>query len=742
MFMSNDGPTTIKSGAVRFMLELFGAITVICTALAAARDFLGGDTRGWHWFVVGIVAVVLSLAFYVLLSKTPAKSSIITSGTVTHIAKLPKFPPVERVIATGFIACAIALGAWVTVQALRNRDPVDRVVILITRFDGPDNDFGITAEIVDQLRGATRKYRDVRIVTSTNTITSLDGPRLARWMGEKLNASVVIWGWYRKPAETVKLVVKFEILRKPESLKLVHENVTYTVPVAQLNSFTLHTELAAEMTSFALFTAGLSRYEAENYRGAIACFTDAFRFRTNGTATIDPGDMYFFRGTSYGQIGEHGSAIADLILAAQLSTNSAQAYCNMGVSYVAKGDLTNALKSFDAALALENETLFHRNRGVVNQMLARADDALGDYSRAILVGTEDWSTFNNRGVLWAAEGAWGKAIQDYNRAIQLGRTNEAAWVNRAIAHFNLRQFQRSLADYNHALKLNPRLATSLIGRGSTRLELGDTNGALADFKAAVAIDTNQANAFAHIGDIHLHRTNLFDAITNFDKALTIRSNWNEVLSQRGTAYMLLGAPDLAIADLDSAIELSFTNASVYNARGLAYRDKGQWTNAIRDYGSAIQFAPDEFEAYVNRAAAFHQVGRYSDALADVNRALKMNNVPEFLLLRAEVQCSMTNYDAAIDDCRTVLARNERSDAAYLRVAEIYFKQGKFPKAIAAYDEAVRLNPNFAVAYLNRGNAYAMSGDNQNARRSYLKAIELTTNKVIRAAASNSLNNLR
>ncbi len=741
--MSNEDSTTPKAGAVRFILGLFGAITVICTALAAAKDFLGGDTHAWHWFVVGVVAIVLGFAFYVLLSKTPAKSSIITSGsTEPHIAKLPKFLFVERVIATGFIACAIALGAWVTFQALHNRDPVDRIVILITRFDGPDNDFGITAEIANQLRSATRKYRDVRVVTSTNTITSLDGPRLARSMGEQQNASVVIWGWYRKPADTVKLVVQFEILRKPESLKLVHENVTYTVPVAQLNSFTLHAELAAEMTSFALFTAGLTRYEAEDYRGAVACFTDAFRFRTNGTSTIDPGDMYFFRGTSYGQIGEHDSAIADLLLATQLSTNSAQAHGNIGVSYVAKGDLTNALKSFDSALAVRKDALFYRNRAVVNQMLARANDALDDYSQAISLETKDWSAFNNRGVLFAASREWNKAVEDYNRAISLTATNEEPWANRATAYFNLRQFQRALSDHTRALKLNPRLAISFVGRGSTRLELSDTNGALADFVAAVAIDTNQADAFAHIGDIHLHRMNLFEAITNFDKALAIRSNWNEMLSQRGTAFMLLGAPDRAIADLDRAIDLSFTNASVYNARGLAYRGKGQWTNAIRDYDRAIQSARDEFEAYVNRAAAFHQIGRYSDALADVNRALKMNNVPEFLLMRAEVQCSMTNYDAAIDDCRTVLARNERSDAAYLRVAEIYSKQSKFPKAIAAYDEALRLNPNFAEAYFNRGNAYVMSGDNQNARKSYLKAIEVTTNTAIRAAASNSLRSLR
>jgi tetratricopeptide (TPR) repeat protein len=48
-------------------------------------------------------------------------------------------------------------------------------------------------------------------------------------------------------------------------------------------------------------------------------------------------------------------------------------------------------------------------------------------------------------------------------------------------------------------------------------------------------------------------------------------------------------------------------------------------------------------------------------------------------------------------------------------------------AIADYNEAIRLNPNDAVAYYNRGNAKSDLGDNQGAIADYNEAIRLNPN---------------
>ena len=50
--------------------------------------------------------------------------------------------------------------------------------------------------------------------------------------------------------------------------------------------------------------------------------------------------------------------------------------------------------------------------------------------------------------------------------------------------------------------------------------------------------------------------------------------------------------------------------------------------------------------------------------------------------------------------------------------------GKFKEAIAAYDKAIKANPNLAEAYFNRGNAHYDLGQNQQALKDYSEAIRL------------------
>ena len=56
-----------------------------------------------------------------------------------------------------------------------------------------------------------------------------------------------------------------------------------------------------------------------------------------------------------------------------------------------------------------------------------------------------------------------------------------------------------------------------------------------------------------------------------------------------------------------------------------------------------------------------------------------------------------------------------------------WRSGDDEKAIKNYTEAIRLGPNFADAYYNRGNAYRRRGENDKAISDYTEAIRLDPN---------------
>jgi len=68
---------------------------------------------------------------------------------------------------------------------------------------------------------------------------------------------------------------------------------------------------------------------------------------------------------------------------------------------------------------------------------------------------------------------------------------------------------------------------------------------------------------------------------------------------------------------------------------------------------------------------------------------------------------------------------EKTQEAYLDRGNSYYRSGEYQRAIKAYNQAIRLDPKFAMAYNNRGLAYGHKGQHDKAIADYNKAIEIT-----------------
>ena len=88
------------------------------------------------------------------------------------------------------------------------------------------------------------------------------------------------------------------------------------------------------------------------------------------------------------------------------------------------------------------------------------------------------------------------------------------------------------------------------------------------------------------------------------------------------------------------------------------------------------------------------------------------------------------YAAKGDVNRAVADYNEsmRIDptypAAYLNRGNVWFHRGDFDRAIADYNQAIQLDPKYGSAYVNRGSAWGNKGDLDRAIADYNQAIRL------------------
>ena len=86
-----------------------------------------------------------------------------------------------------------------------------------------------------------------------------------------------------------------------------------------------------------------------------------------------------------------------------------------------------------------------------------------------------------------------------------------------------------------------------------------------------------------------------------------------------------------------------------------------------------------------------------------------------------------DYYGAIKLYREALKLNPNFADAYNNRGNAYKDLGQYERAIQDFDKAIQLNPNYDMAYNNRGVAYYYLGQNERAIQDYDKAIQLNPN---------------
>jgi tetratricopeptide (TPR) repeat protein len=86
--------------------------------------------------------------------------------------------------------------------------------------------------------------------------------------------------------------------------------------------------------------------------------------------------------------------------------------------------------------------------------------------------------------------------------------------------------------------------------------------------------------------------------------------------------------------------------------------------------------------------------------------------------------SKRDPDRAIADLNEAIRLDPQYALAYFDRANAWYAKRDFDHAIADYSEAIRLNPQYAIAYNNRGNAWSAKRDEDHAIADYSEAIRL------------------
>ena len=286
-----------------------------------------------------------------------------------------------------------------------------------------------------------------------------------------------------------------------------------------------------------------------------------------------------------------------------------------------------------------------------------------------------------------------RALAHFQRAEEEESNDPAVRVAIGNIYFSQRKHQEAERKIREALAIDPSFGQAYIALAQLALSRGQEEEALANYRKAIEVDPGASGADAHnkIGYVHLFKGRIDDAREAFRNAI-------EIDSLNGVAH----------DGLANILQL-----------------EGRTEEAMAELQKALRFDPNQPRALASLASLISQKGNQEKALELCQQAMKIspknsivhNNLGLVHRRRGELVLAEEHYLKAIE-------YGERVDAAHVNLAQLYLRQNKNEEALEHFGLAVKANPYYpnAIALANLGAHHFNQGQTGEALALYQRAL--------------------
>jgi tetratricopeptide (TPR) repeat protein len=202
------------------------------------------------------------------------------------------------------------------------------------------------------------------------------------------------------------------------------------------------------------------------------------------------------------------------------------------------------------------------------------------------------------------------------------------------------------------------------------------------------------------------------AISSYEKAENLNEREYRAHYGLGNVYADLHCNDSAIKAYIDALRLKGDYREALLALGYAYSAKERYDDAETQFNEVLKTAPHDPEALMGIGSLHTKRGKYAEAIA---------------------QFQVISNDASVEV--------KHRAAAQIGLGRIYDKQLKYQEAINHYQEAIKLKPDLATAYLSLGTAQVSAAFSNLPGFENVKELNEQDLQALRTAARQGANNI-
>lgn len=236
-------------------------------------------------------------------------------------------------------------------------------------------------------------------------------------------------------------------------------------------------------------------------------------------------------------------------------------------------------------------------------------------------------------------------------------------------------------------------------------------GAPADAAAHPTDEPADAAAYARRGAAFLGRRDFEHAIADFTRASEMNPNEAEYWYLRGMAHWQNQQPIPALSDFDRTLELNSNYLAARISRAqlrLAHKDTA---DAVADLDAADRVAAKQDDARYTLAHLYQQADLPARGVAQLDLWIANHPDDSKMVDALHGRCRLRAVQGeelakALGDCNAAYRRSDKSNPVNAPILEsrglVRLRLGDYDKAIADYDESLKLAPKNAGAMYGRG----------------------------------------
>lgn len=332
-----------------------------------------------------------------------------------------------------------------------------------------------------------------------------------------------------------------------------------------------------------------------------------------------------------------------------------------------------------------------------------------------------------RGVARLALGGADEAEEDFRAALQADPDLLAARIGLAEALLARGQSPQAVAEARKATDGAPQHGEAFAVLGLAMLAESKQNwrSAIAEAQQGVFLDPRSAKAQVAVGRIFEAADNLDQAMSAYGKALAVDAGYAPAHAGVVRIELRKGHLQQAVSDAKALAGAAPENGEAQLLLGRLLLRVNDFEAALPHLERATRLLPGSAEAQAGLGAVQQYLRRSDEALRAYGEAIKRD--PANLGYRAThgLLLGITgDTDAAIAELRKVVeTRGYRRPDAWVNLGWVYRNADppRNPEAIAAYREALEIDPKSSEAALGMAWAYSHAKDWTNAIAAFQRA---------------------